>query len=257
VTRFLSNADGPIDALPFGESKISRIGDMDVGAVYTLVDRFDRLGSRPGGFRLAAEALLRLPTGQRDDPNNLLHVGTGNGRYELGLSGTADFGRGAMGARISAGYLKRFSALRVERVSPPDQPFAELLRLTNVRLRAGDVIQVGARPFLRLAPRLALTGVVDWSREAAGTAEYYRAIDAIPGVPASVLVEQSSRSALAVGAGISYVGRAARECEPGRRCGFPIDASWSYTNVISASGGRVPQYRTTRLEIRWYQRLWH
>jgi hypothetical protein len=255
VTRLLSNTAGPINALPFGESKVSRIGDMDVGAIYTLVDRFDRPGTR-GGFRLAAEALLRLPTGQRDNPDNLLHAGTGNGRYELGVSGTADFGRGAIGARVTGGYLKRFTALRVQRVSAPDQPFAEANRLTNVRLRAGDVVQLGAQPFLRLARNIVLHGSADYWREASGHAEYYRAIDAIAGISASVLVAQSRRSALALGGGISYVGRAARECEPERRCGFPIDASWTYTSVVRASAGRVPQYRTTRLEIRWYQRLW-
>ena len=256
ITRFLSNASGPINALPLVGAKLSRIGDMDVGAVYTLVDRFDRIGHRPGGFRFAAEGLLRLPTGLRDNPNNLLHLGTGNGRYELGVSGTADFGRGAWGARLTGGYLHRFPALRVRRVTPPDQPYPEVSLLTNVRYKAGDVVQLGARPFLRLARNLAIHGIVDYWREAKGSASYYRVMDAIPGLPASVLVEQSDRSALAIGGGVTYVGRAVAECQPGHRCGFPIDASWNYSNIVSATGGRVPQPWTTRLEIRWYQRLW-
>lgn len=256
VTRFLSDPAGPIDALPLVGAKLSRMGDMDVGAVYTLVDRFDRIGRRPGGFRLAAEALLRLPTGLRDNPNNLLHLGTGNGRYELGLSGTADFGAGILGARVTGGYLRRFSALRVRRVTPPDQPFPEATRLTNVRVKAGDIIHLGARPFLRLARNLALHGMADYWREARGSASYYRAIDAIPGVPADVLASESSRSALALGGGIAYVGRAVAECEPGRRCGLPIEASWNYSDVVTGTGGRAPQLRTTRIEIRWYQRLW-
>jgi hypothetical protein len=256
VTRFLSDPAGPIDALPLVGAKLSRMGDMDVGAVYTLVDRFDRLGHRPGGFRFAAQALLRLPTGLRDNPNNLLHLGTGNGRYELGLSGTADLGSGAWGARLTGGYLRRFSALRVRRVTAPDEPFPEATRLTNVRYKAGDIWQVGARPFFRLARNLAIHGLADYWREATGSASYYRASDAIPGVPASVLVEQAGRSALVVGGGVSYVGRAVAECQPGHRCGLPIDASWNYSEVVSATGGRVAQPRTTRIEIRWYQRLW-
>jgi hypothetical protein len=256
VTRLVSNAAGPIDALPLVGAKLSRMGDMDVGAVYTLVDRFDRMGHRPGGFRLAAQALLRLPTGLRDNPNNLLHLGTGNGRYELGVSGTADLGAGIWGTRLTGGYLRRFSALRVRRVTPPDQPFPEANRLNNVRLKAGDIVQLGARPFLRLARSLAIHGMVDYWREAKGSARYYRAAEAIPGVPASVLVEQSSRSALALGGGITYLGRAVGECQPGHRCGLPIEASWNYGGVISATGGRVPQLRTTQIEIRWYQRLW-
>ena len=256
VTGFVSNPAGPIDAMPLVGAKLSRMGDMDVGAVYTLVDRFDRIGHRPGGFRLAAQGLLRLPTGLRDNPDNLLQLGTGNGRYELGASGTADFGSGLWGARLNGGYLHRFSALRVRRVTSPDQPYVDASRLTNVRYKAGDVVQFGGRPFLRLARNLAIHGIVDYWREAAGSATYYRVVDAIPGVPAGLLVEQSKRSALAIGGGVTYVGRAVSECQPGHRCGFPIDASWNYSNVISATGGRVPQVWTTNLEIRWYQRLW-
>ncbi len=256
VTRFLSNQAGPIAALPLTGATISRMGDMDIGAVYTLVDRFDRMGQRPGGFRLAVEGRLTLPTGLRDNPNNLLHLGTGNGRYELALSGTADLGAGAWGTRLAGGYTRKFSALRVRRVAGPDEAFPVASRLSNVNYKAGDVLQIGARPFVRLARNFALAGSADYWREASGRATYYRASDAIPGVPASVLVRNSARRALLVGGGVSYVGRAVQECQAGRRCGLPIDASWRYSRVVAGSGGRVPQFWATEIEIRWYQRLW-
>ena len=71
-----------------------------------------------------------------------------------------------------------------------------------------------------------------------------------------MLGSSEGATALMLGGGLSYVGRAAHECEDGRRCGFPIEASWHYGTVVSASGAPVPRYRATRLEIRWYQRLW-
>lgn len=256
ITGFLSNPSGPIAALPVNGAKISRMGDMDVGAVLTLVDRFDRIGKRPGGFRFAVEAKLKLPTGLRDNPNNLLHLGTGNGRYELAMSGTADLGSGSIGARFTGGYTRRFEALRVRRVTAPDQPFPVDLRRSNIRYKPGDVVQIGAQPFFRLARNFAIHGSADYWREAAGRATYYRASEAIPGVPASLLVEDSGRRALVVGGGVSYVGRAVNECLPGQRCGFPIDASWSYTRVVAGSGGRVPIVWTSQIQIRWYQRLW-
>jgi hypothetical protein len=256
VTRFLSNAAGPIDALPLTGATLSRMGDMDVGAVYTLVDRFDQLGKRPGGLRLAIEGKLKLPTGLRDNANNLLHLGTGNGRYELGVRGIADLGGGAWGTRLTGGYTRKFTALRIRRVAPPGEAFPEASLLTNVNYKAGDVLQLGAQPFFRLARNFAVAGSADYWREASGSATYYRASDAIPGVPASVLVAQSARRALVVGGGMSYVGRAVQECESGRRCGLPIDASWRYSRVIAGSGGRVPEVWSTQIEIRWYQRLW-
>jgi hypothetical protein len=255
LNAFLSNPAGPMQAFPILESKISRMGDMDVGAVYTLIDRFDRPGTT-GGLRFAVQGLLRLPTGQRDNVNNLVDVGTGNGRYEVGAAGTLDFGRGNLGARVSGGYLMRLEAFRVRRVAPPDQPYAEIARLANVRLDAGDVVHAEARPFFRLARNLAVHGVIGYLQSGRDEARYDRPQDSLPGIPASLLGSREGSTAWTLGGGITYVGRAARECEPGRRCGFPIEASWHYGTVVSASGAPVPKYRTTRVEIRWYQRLW-
>lgn len=252
--NLLTDPAGPFLAFPLAESKISRMGDMEIGAVFTVLDRFDRPGST-GGFRLAVTGLARLPTGQRDNPANLLDVGTGNGRYEAGASGTADLGAGGIGARLSGGYLVRFPTLRVRRVADPGQPYADAFRLTNVRYNAGDVLTLGARPFLRLARNIAVHGQADYTRIGADAVSYYTSGDAIPGLSANVLSE-SARTNLAVGGGISYVGRAAHECEQGRKCGWPIEAAWNYTTVVRATGGRVEKFRTTRLEIRWYQRLW-
>ncbi|MEO8635008.1 MAG: hypothetical protein ABI587_07010 [Gemmatimonadales bacterium] len=255
LNGLLTDPFSPIAALPLAEAKIARMGDMDVGAIYTVIDRFDQQGTT-GGFRLAVQGLLRLPTGQRDNPNNLLDVGTGNGRYEVGLSGTADFGRGNLGVRMSGGYLLRLPSLRVRRVGVLGAPFVEVSHLKNVRYNAGDIAQLSVQPFFRLARSFALHFEADWARQGSDAVSYYSSTDSIPGVDASVLGRNSSATSLALGVGVTYVGRALRECDPGRRCGFPIDASWSYTNVFAGSGGRVPQFRVTRVEIRWYQRIW-
>ncbi len=251
---YLSSTGDTTTVVPLPEAKISRMGDMDIGAIFTVINRFDQPGRRLGGFRLAVTGLVRLPTGQRDDPNNLLDVGTGNGRYEVGVSGTADVGAGRIGTRLEGGYLLRLAALRVRRVAPLDDPFAPA-QLANINENAGDVLSLGARPFFRLAPGIAVHGLMDYYRIGADAAEYNRPSDVIPGVSASVLAE-GQRTALAVGGGITYVGRAAHDCEPGRKCGWPIEAAWNYSTVVRATGGRVTKFRTTRLEIRWYQRLW-
>lgn len=251
----LSNPDGPIGATLFGETKVSRMGDMDVGASYTLIDRFDRPGTT-GGVRLALEGLMRLPTGQLPNPNNLLDPGTGNGRYEAGGSGTLDVGAGRWGSRFTGGYLVRFASNRVLRVAPPTAGYGSFGTLTNIRLDAGDVFSLGARPFYRLARNFAIHGIAEYWRERESSASYPRSIDSIPGLPASLITNGSGRRAITVGGGVTYVGRAARECEEGRKCGFPIDASWSFGTVVAGSGGIVPKMRVTQVMIRWYQRIW-
>jgi hypothetical protein len=249
----LANPTGPFAAFPLAESKIARMGDMDVGATYTLIDRFDQ-GRQLGGFRLAATGLLRLPTGQRDSPDNYLDVGTGNGRYEVGVSGTADAGAGRWGARFTGGYLLRLASLRVRRLTAPANPYPTA-PLTNLRFNAGDVLSLGVRPFYRLAGNFAAHLQADYQRIASDRTTYDRPSDVVPGVDANIFSE-GRRSALALGVGVSYVGRAMNECQEGHRCGWPIDASWSYTQVVSGTGDRVVKFRTTRLEIRWYQRIW-
>lgn len=250
----ISDPLGPIAAFPLAEAKISRLGDMDVGAIYTLADRFDRPGTT-GGFRLAVSGLLRLPTGQRDHPDNLLDAGTGNGRYEAGVSGTADLGTGSWGARLTGGYLVRFASLRVRRLAAPGEAYPDANRRTNLRYNAGDMLILGAQPFFRLARNLALHGQVDYQRVSADRTAYATPADAITGLDANIF-SLGRRSALATGVGVTYVGRSAHECEAGRKCGWPIEASWSYTTVVRGRGDRMPKFRTTRLEIRWYQRLW-
>jgi hypothetical protein len=253
---FISNPNGPVAGFPLGETLINRLGDMDVGASYTLIDRWDRGGSEhPGGLRLALTSLLRLPTGLRDDPNDFLDTGTGNGRYEVGLSGTLDLGRGRWGARLTGGYLLRLPTNRVRRVAPPSEPIAFLDRLTNVRINAGDVASLGAQPFFRLTGGLAIRLSADYWRQGADQVSYLGVLDSIPGVSASVLAQDSQRSALALGAGLSYVGRTA-ECEAGGHCGLPIEADWGWSTVATATGGRVAKTRQTQVEIRWYFRLW-
>lgn len=254
-SALIGQLDGPFAAVPFGENKISRMGDMDIGFVYTLIDRFDRPG-QTGGVRFAIDGTMKLPTGQLPNPSNYLDIGTGNGRYEAGGSGTLDIGAGRWGSRFTGGYLVRFPSNRVLRVTSPESPYADLGTLTNIRLDAGELLSVGARPFFRLARNLALHGIAEYHSQSEAKAEYPRAIDSVPGMPASIVTEGSSWSFWRVGGGISYVGRARSECEPGKKCGFPIDASWSYGTVVGGSGGVVPKFRTTQVEIRWYWRWW-
>jgi len=216
---------------------------------------FGALPAESKPFRFAVSGLLRLPTGLRDNPNHLFDVGTGNGRYEAGVSGAADVSSSHWGARFSGGYLVRFAALRVRRLATPSEAYPDASRLTNLRVNAGDILSVGVQPYFRLARNLAILSQFDYQRVSADRAAYDRPSDAIAGLDPNIL-SLGSRSALAMGVGVTYVGRSPHECEPGRKCGWPIEASWNYTTVVRGTGDRVSKFRTTRLEIRWYQRIW-
>jgi hypothetical protein len=231
-----------------GESNVTFRGDGETGVALTLVDRWDR-GTRRGGLRAAVEGLVRFPTGVRARTDRLLALGTGDGQTDVEFRIVTDFGSGRWGARVEAGYNRQLAADIIARVAPPSQPFAGLDRLTIVRWDPGDVVSLAARPFFRLSRSIAIQGTVQhWSR---GTddASYPTDEDAIPGVEAGVLAEDTKASATLLGIGLTYADLG-RLTTGGR--GLPVDAGWNYERVASASGGRVANAHRIRAWFRVY-----
>ncbi len=247
LLEYVGDLSGPV-ALRTGESKITFRGDAEAGAALTLIDHWDR-GHRPGGFRAAFETLVRFPTGTVARTDRLLSLGTGDGQTDLEFRLTTDLGSGRWGARLEADYNRQFPADYSLRVAPHTQPFAGIDLLTIVRRDPGDIVTFTARPFFRLAPSIALLGIVShWSRQA-DEVSYATAADEIPGVAASVLAEDTKASATVLGIGITYanLGGARRGAT-----GLPVDATWSYERVVSASGGIVPNSHRLRGSLRVY-----
>jgi hypothetical protein len=247
LLNYIGDFSGPVALRP-GESTITFRGDAEAGAALTFIDHWDR-GRRPGGFRAAFETLVRFPTGRVARTDRLLSLGTGDGQTDLEFRLTTDLAKGRWGARLEADYNRQFPANYSLRVAPPTQPFPSIDLLTVVRRDPGDIVSFTAHPFFRLAPSIALMGTVGhWSRQA-DEVSYASTSDEIPGVAASVLAEDTKANATVLGIGISYANPGARR--PGGN-GLPVDASWSYERVVSASGGIVPDAHRVRASFRAY-----
>jgi hypothetical protein len=239
-------------ALRLGESSVTFRGDAEAGATLTLIDRWDR-GTHRGGFRTAVSGLVRFPTGQLDRSDRPLDFGTGQGQTDLQVDLVTDLGGGKFGARLGGSYVRRLAATLQARVTSPSQPFVGPERLAIVRRDPGDIVAFQVLPFFRLARTLGLqAGLQFWSR---GTDEvtYSSPADAIPGVDASVLADDSKANATVLSVGITYA-------NPGGLrlggTGLPIDASWSYERVLRAGGGRIPDTHAIRARFRAYFGLW-
>jgi hypothetical protein len=250
---FLTNPSGPIAVFPLEDVKRSRIGDIEGGIGYTLVDRWNR-DSHPGGLRVVIEARMRFPTGLIDRSDDLIDVGTGSGHLAIGGAGTVDLGTGKVGIRIRGGYERSFARDVNRRISSPLQPVAPASSLRTVNRRPGNLIDVAATPFLRLVPTIALLGGVRLRRHGLDQVSYTNAADSIPGLPASVLAEGTDWTLTTFLAGVSYQSPAA--IAPGSS-GFPIEASWTFEGPLSSSRGIVAKERTMRFQIRMYTRLFH
>ncbi len=242
---------GPI-AARLGPSELFLLGDVEVGATYALLDRWDRKGN-PGGIRAAVQLLVRLPTGTRARPDALLGLGTGERQTDVGAGLVVDPGSRRWGTRLTASYTRQLASTELRRIARPSQPIPFANRLAAVRRDPGDVLRAGLQPFVRLTPTLAFTlGVEHW-RRSSDEVLYLTATDSIPGVPASELAVDSRASATVVRTGLSY---ASRGVARGASVGWPVEASWIYERAVEANGGRVPHADAVRAEIRMYLGIW-
>lgn len=251
LVQILSDPAGPV-ALRLDQSTATFRGDAEVGATLTLIDRWD-MGARRGGFRTALSGLVRLPTGRREQSNRLLDIGTGEGQTDFQVDWVTDVGGGPIGARLTGTYVRQLARTISTRVTSPSQPFVGPDRLRFVRQDPGDIIAIGVHPFFRLARTFALRAGLDhWSR-GSDSYSYSSPVDALPGIDANVLAEDSKVNATMLTVGISYA-------NPGglRRggSGLPVDAGWSYERVLRSGGGRVPDTHAVRGLFRVYFGVW-
>ena len=235
-----------------GESSVTFRGDAEAGAAITLFDRWDR-GTGRGGFRAAVSGLLRFPTGVRERSDQPLDIGTGDGQTDIQVDVVTDLGAGAFGARLAGSYVRQLPANVLARVAPPGQPFVGPDRLALVRQNPGDIISIDVRPFFRLARTLALQAGVQYWNRTADQVTYASPSDALPGIDAGVLAEETAANAALLSAGITY-------SNPGRftpgGTGLPVDASWSYERIVRSKKGRVPDTHRVQARLRLYFGLW-
>lgn len=229
-------------------TSLTRVGDGAAGATFLLWNRWDR-GTRLGGSRVAITAEVRFPTGIPANPEELVPAGTGGERTEIAALLTADVGRGVLGARLLGGYRRR-AGRNVERFLPTGGGDGSIAVLSY---SAGDIVELGARPFVRLAPALALEGGLVYTRTGADGYAYASAGEAVPGVDPNILAEGSAGSFWTIGVGFTYSSRGSSDQDSPR---FPVEARWIYEGVFASSSGIVPKARRVVLELRVYARLW-
>jgi hypothetical protein len=241
---------GPL-ALRIDESTVTFRGDAEIGAALTLIDRWDR-SARRGGLRTAVSALVRLPTGVRDQTQRPLDIGTGEAQTDVQLDVTTDLGAGPFGARLAGSYVRQLPSDIQARVGAPGLLVGPE-RLSFVRRDPGDILAIHIQPFFRLARTLAIqAGIQHWSRKL-DQVSYRSPDDALPGVDPGVLAEETAANATILSAGITYSNLGG--LRPGGT-GLPVDAGWVYERVIRSGSGRVPSAHRVRGRFRMYFGLW-
>ena len=154
---YLTNPAGSIGATPFETHTSFLLGDMEFGASYTLIDRWN-LPERPGGLRVVAQGLVRLPTGYQPLPNDFVSLPTGGGQTDIQVSVVADVGGRRFGARLAGSYNDQLSTTADRRVTLPSQPIPWSNRLATVSQDPGDEFTLERPALLPAGARLRRRG---------------------------------------------------------------------------------------------------
>jgi hypothetical protein len=246
---FATRTGGPIEADPFQPPILQYLGDIEVGAAYAWLDRRPEGGM---GIRSVIQAIVRLRTGQLDDPAGIFDLPTGDRQPDVQGDLVTDFMAGGVGARVTARYVYQLPGRLSRRITPPDQPIAPVAFTAALERDPGEIIELGVEPYLRIAPTLALTaGFRRWSK-GADKFSYVRNQPPIEGVSPETLAIGTRENGMVASAGLSYV-------HGGRRkdgsIGLPMDVALRFEQVIGSSLGRVPVRQTLAVQLRLYRKL--
>lgn len=236
--------------LPFGEDPRVQVGDIEV----ELTAELWRTG-QPGDARWLAlwgRGGVALPTGSAPRPDALLDQGSGDGQFDLLAGAVLEAGRDRLGVRVAVDYRRQFADDLDARVGARDA----LLRLASseasLRRDPGDVIQLAAQPYFRLAPHFAIVGSARWWSRGTDRWSWSSGQTALPGLDPTVMNAGTKGSATLLGIGVSYV-----HDGPLRdgRVGMPVEASFGIERLVSSGRGLVDAPLITRLTFRIYKSL--
>jgi hypothetical protein len=247
VQTMLSDSVYGYRAEPIGfHSFNKRLGDAELGLRYGLFQN-DRL-------RTVIGTTLRLPTGQRDAPNRLTDLGTGDRQTDVEFRLEAVWQPGTVAVALDATYVMQLADRPVVRVAPFTAPVATAAAETGVQRNLGDILRLGLYPSLRLSDGFTAYASVSYI---AKTADRYELpggfdvpVEAGGPVTASDLALGTDWYTLSFGAGVYY-----RSVRTQRTLSLPIEAGIDYRSAFRGSGGLAPKTASVNIFLRLYWRL--
>jgi hypothetical protein len=217
-------------------------GDAEVAAKIRLTP-----DSSP--YAAAVSAVLRLPTGHLDSPNDLFDIPTGDHQRDLELRVLQELRVGALWLNLAVRAGRQRPGIRERRVGSPDvllQPHAALTRLT---WDPGDYLAVDFAPMLRLGRYFGAGPTAGYFTKRRDHYTFQSASDSTAlagrlGAPRSAaeLDDGTGIRSLRLGWAMSYVG-------PG------VEGGLSVEQTVSGAGGVVPATTVFRLVMRVGWRL--
>jgi len=258
-TRLPSTGGSGIQGTALGSiDGIWALGDIEVSALVRVAEGEARDSGAVGPryvYSLGAGVVTRLGTGQVDEQDVFLDLGSGDGQMDIEgrVFGTLQVGsRLGLQAGVRYGIQRPVSLLR--RVAPRGQVTPPVGTLRAVRWSPAPYIGVELEPQWFLADGLSVFGTYRlYSKGADG---YEVLGDTPPGsIPVDVTdLERESAVGLhqaGFGARYSTVGRWLRGA-----AGSPMELHMRVLFPVSGSGGQTPVATSVEMGIRIYRGLW-
>lgn len=246
----LLNAPTGLGLRPFGEDPIVGLGDVQLELTGAITSR----GTPGDGSWLGVwgHAGGTLATGTPPRPDALLDQGTGEGHGSIFGGVTAEFGRGRLGVRGHARYTRPLSGEVEARVGPRGLLLLGANRQGFLARQAGSTFAVSAQPFVRLAPRLAITGSVLYWQRGDDAWSWGAAQAPIAGLDPAIMNAGTGADALLVGLGLSYSHDGNHRDATGR---MPVEAAFAVERTVRSGAGIVDAPMTARVTFRLYKAL--
>jgi hypothetical protein len=218
-------------------------GDVEVAAKVRLTPDSSR-------YAAAVSAVLRLPTGHLDSPNDLFDFPTGDHQRDLEVRVVQELMIGkTLWLNLSLRAAKQRPGTRERRVGPPDAPLQPHAALTRLAWDAGDYAAVDFAPLIRLGRYAGAGPTVGYFTKRRDHYTFLSEADSVAlaarlGAPrsASVLDAGTAERSLRLGWAMSYVG-------PG------VEAGLSVEQTVSGVGAAVPATTVFRIVFRTWWKL--
>ena len=215
-----------------------RVGDIELAAKYRLL-----AGTH---YAVAAEALVRLPTGAKDSASDLVRQSVGDHQLDLEGQLTQELSVGPLWLNLALRAGVQRPGTRVRRVAPWDALLVPAAATADLRWDPGDYVAVDVAPLVRLAPEFAAGFTAGYFSKARDHYAFQSSQDSVAlasrlgfPTPASVLDAGTSQRWLRLGFAVTYHA-------PNVEGGFSIEQTVSGAGLVPGVTVYRIVLRTTR-----------
>ena len=226
-------------------------GDCEIATKLRLAGRGAAAGDGGTPYAATLAAVVRLPTGHLNSPNDLFAIPSGDHQTDLEGRLTQELTvAGHLWLNLSIRAARQLGGgTRARRVGPEDVLLLPRATLATLAWKSGSSVAVDFAPLLRLHRFFGAGPTLSYftkqrDRYTFLSAQDSTALAARLGAPrsASVLDAGTSQRRLRLGWAMSYLG-------PG------LEAGMSVEQTVSGAGGRVPATTVFRLVLRTWRKV--